>query len=142
MGTELSVLHRLRPFSIGFDSLFDHLESVLQYEEPYKSWPPYNIVKTDDTHFVVEIAVAGFTKEDISVSVDGGKLIVATQSDSDTHDDRKLVHRGIAKRRFRKTFTLADNVEVVSASMADGLLSITVEKVIPESQQPLEIEIL
>jgi len=139
MGTELSVLHRLRPFSIGFDSLFDHLESVLQYEESYKSWPPYNIVKTDDTHFVVEIAVAGFTKEDISVSVDGGKLIVATQSD--TLDDRKIIHRGIAKRYFKKTFTLADNVEVVSASMADGLLSINVEKVIPEEQQPIEIEI-
>jgi len=140
MGTELSVLHRLRPFSIGFDSLFDHLESVLQYDESYKSWPPYNIVKTDDTHFVVEIAVAGFTKEDISVSVDGGKLIVATQSD--TLDDRKIIHRGIARRHFKKAFTLADNVEVVSASMADGLLSITVEKVIPESQQPLEIEIV
>ena len=140
MGTELSVLHRLRPFSIGFDSLFDHLESVLQYDESYKSWPPYNIVKTDDTHFVVEIAVAGFTKEDISVSVDGGKLIVATQSD--TLDDRNIIHRGIARRHFKKAFTLADNVEVVSASMADGLLSITVEKVIPESQQPLEIEIV
>lgn len=139
MGTELSVLHRLRPFSIGFDSLFDHLESVLQYEESYKSWPPYNIVKADDTHFVVEIAVAGFSKEDVSVVVDDGKLIVSTESD--TRDDRKIVHRGIARRHFKKAFTLADNVEVVSASMADGLLSITVEKVIPESQQPLEIEI-
>ena len=77
MASDLSVLHRLRPLSIGFDSLFDHLESVLQFDEASKSYPPYNIVKTDDTHFVVEIAVAGFTKEDISVSVDGGKLIVA-----------------------------------------------------------------
>jgi len=139
MASDLSVLHRLRPLSIGFDSLFDHLESVLQFDEVSKSYPPYNIVKTDDTHFVVEIAVAGFTKEDISVSVDGGKLIVATQSD--TLDDRKIIHRGIAKRYFKKTFTLADNVEVVSASMADGLLSINVEKVIPEEQQPVEIEI-
>ena len=139
MASDLSVLHRLRPLSIGFDSLFDHLESVLQFDEASKSYPPYNIVKTDDTHFVVEIAVAGFTKEDISVLVDGGKLIVATQSD--TLDDRKIIHRGIAKRYFKKTFTLADNVEVVSASMADGLLSINVEKVIPEEQQPIEIEI-
>jgi len=139
MASDLSVLHRLRPLSIGFDSLFDHLESVLQFDEASKSYPPYNIVKTDDTHFVVEIAVAGLTKEDISVSVDGGKLIVATQSD--TLDDRKIIHRGIAKRYFKKTFTLADNVEVVSASMADGLLSINVEKVIPEEQQPIEIEI-
>ena len=139
MASDLSVLHRLRPLSIGFDSLFDHLESVLQFDEASKSYPQYNIVKTDDTHFVVEIAVAGFTKEDISVSVDGGKLIVATQSD--TLDDRKIIHRGIAKRYFKKTFTLADNVEVVSASMADGLLSINVEKVIPEEQQPIEIEI-
>ena len=139
MASDLSVLHRLRPLSIGFDSLFDHLESVLQFDEASKSYPPYNIVKTDDTNFVVEIAVAGFTKEDISVSVDGGKLIVATQSD--TLDDRKIIHRGIAKRYFKKTFTLADNVEVVSASMADGLLSINVEKVIPEEQQPIEIEI-
>lgn len=139
MASDLSVLHRLRPLSIGFDSLFDHLESVLQFDEASKSYPPYNIVKTDDTHFVVEIAVAGFTKEDISVSVDGGKLIVATQSD--TLDERKIIHRGIAKRHFKKTFTLADNVEVVSASMADGLLSINVEKVIPEEQQPVEIEI-
>lgn len=139
MASDLSVLHRLRPLSIGFDSLFDHLESVLQFDEAGKSYPPYNIVKTDDTHFVVEIAVAGFTKEDISVSVDGGKLIVVTQSD--TLDDRKIIHRGIARRYFKKTFTLADNVEVVSASMADGLLSINVEKVIPEEQQPIEIEI-
>lgn len=139
MASDLSVLHRLRPLSIGFDSLFDHLESVLQFDEAAKSYPPYNIVKTDDTHFVVEIAVAGFTKEDISVSVDGGKLIVVTQSD--TLDDRKIIHRGIARRYFKKTFTLADNVEVVSASMADGLLSINVEKVIPEEQQPIEIEI-
>lgn len=139
MGTDLSVLNRLRPFSIGFDSLFDHLESVLEFNESYHSYPPYNIVQTDETHFVVEIAVAGFAKEDINISIDNGRLIVSTEQRP--NDERKVLHRGIAQRHFKKSFRLADNVEVVYADMSDGLLKINLERIIPESQKPRQIEI-
>ena len=139
MGTDLSVLRRLRPYSIGFDSLFEHLESVLEFNDAYNAYPPYNIIQTDDTHFIVEMAVSGFSKEDINISVEDRSLVIRTKQRPE--DDRKVIHRGIAKRHFKKAFGLADNVEVVSAEMADGLLNIHLEAVIPESEKPRQIEI-
>ena len=69
MGTDISVLNRLRPFSIGFDSLFDHFESLLEYNESYHAYPPYNLVQVDEENFVIELAVAGFNKEDLNMTV-------------------------------------------------------------------------
>jgi molecular chaperone IbpA len=138
MGTDISVLNRLRPFSIGFDSLFDHFESLLEYNESYHAYPPYNLVQVDEENFVIEIAVAGFNKEDLNMTVENGILIISTKQ---TEDNRNVLHRGISHRHFKKQFRLADNVEVKSADLSDGLLTINLERIIPEYEKLRTIEI-
>lgn len=166
MGTDLTVFNRLRPMSIGFNSLFDQFESMLQSDFMSGSnYPPYNIYRTDDNHYTVELAVAGFRKDQVSVSVQDNQLVIASrvpndqeiaddsleEYDSEMHglaatlemDDGVkcshepvLIHRGISQRAFRRTFRLAEGVEVVDAAMSDGMLSINLERIVPEEDRP------
>ena len=135
----LSIFNQLRPLSVGFDDVFDHFESM--FDGPSLSvgsnYPPYNIVKTSDNKFDVEVALAGFNKKDINVSVENGMLTIESKEDEKSKDDKdgEVLHKGISKRYFKRSFTIADDVEVKGAELKDGLLRVSMEKIIPESKK-------
>ena len=156
----LSIFNQLRPISVGFDSMFDHFERMFDEGEfrTANPYPPYNIVKKTDQLYDIEVAVAGYGKKDItvnyadnlltikSVSMDkapiwidtsfGGKLRKETYAAGDN-----VIHQGIARRHFTKSFTIADDVEVKGAELKDGLLKVSLEKILPEGKKPRTIEI-
>ena len=139
----LSLFNKLRPVSVGFDSVFDHFESMFN-ESPslHTNYPPYDIVKTDEHSYVIELAVAGFSKKDISVTVENGVLTVESDREGNTAiSGQEIIHRGISKRYFKKSFSISDDVEMRGAELKDGLLRISMEKIIPESRKRKEINI-
>ena len=137
----LSIFNQLRPLSVGFDDVFDHFESI--FDIPTVNYPPYNLVKTGDNKFDIEIALAGFNKIDIDVSVENGLLTIESKVKSVVNDsvgadadkDEQMIHKGISKRYFKRSFTIADDVEVKGAELKDGLLRVSMEKIIPESKK-------
>lgn len=139
----LSLFNKLRPVSVGFDSVFDHFESLFN-ESPslHTNYPPYDILKTDEHSYVIELAVAGFSKKDISVTVENGVLTVESNREGNTASSvQEIIHRGISKRYFKKSFSISDDVEIRGAELKDGLLRISMEKIIPESRKRKEISI-
>ena len=139
----LSLFNKLRPVSVGFDSVFDHFESMFN-ESPslHTNYPPYDILKTDEHSYVFELAVAGFSKKDISVTVESGVLTVESDREGNSESNgQEIIHRGISKRYFKKSFSISDDVEIRGAELKDGLLRISMEKIIPESRKRKEISI-
>ena len=127
----------LNSWTIGFDRHFQLLEELRNASK--STYPPYNIVQVDDGEtYLIEIAAAGFTKEDIEVSIKENQLIVTGNRGT---DDAEYLHKGIASRDFEQSFALADDVKVVDASMKDGILTIRLEREIPEHKKPRTIEI-
>ena len=146
----LSIFNQLRPLSVGFDDVFNHFESMFDYDMVNVSnYPPYNIVKTGDNKYDVEVALAGFNKKDINVSVENGMLTIESKtedkskvSDLKSEDkDGEVIHKGISKRYFKKSFTISDDVEVKGAELKDGMLRVSMEKIIPESKKLKTIDI-
>ena len=141
----LSIFNQLRPVTVGFDNMFDHFESMFDgdvFSVPTVNFPPYNIVKTGDFTYDVELALAGYSKEDITVDYADNLLTVKSIKKSDeSNAEEGILHRGIAKRYFSKSFTIADDVEVKGAELKDGLLKISMERIIPEGKKPRAIEI-
>ena len=141
--TTLSLFNKLRPVSVGFDSVFDHFESLFN-DSPslHTNYPPYDIVKTDEHSYVIELAVAGFSKKDIAVTVENGVLTVESDREGNAESSgQEIIHRGISKRYFKKSFSISDDVEIRGAELKDGLLRISMEKIIPESRKRKEISI-
>ena len=139
----LSLFNKLRPVSVGFDSVFDHFESMFN-DSPslHTNYPPYDIVKTVEHSYVIELAVAGFSKKDISVTVENGVLTVESDREGNAESSgEEIIHRGISKRYFKKSFSISDDVEIRGAELKDGLLRISMEKIIPESRKRKEINI-
>ena len=139
----LSLFNKLRPVSVGFDSVFDHFESLFN-ESPslHTNYPPYDILKTDEHSYVIELAVAGFSKKDIAVTVENGILTVESDHKGNAENSgQEIIHRGISKRYFKKSFSISDDVEIRGAELKDGLLRISMEKIIPESRKRKEISI-
>ena len=139
----LSLFNKLRPVSVGFDSVFDHFESLFN-ESPsmHTNYPPYDILKTDEHSYVIELAVAGFSKKDIEVTVENGVLTVESDREGNAENSgQEIIHRGISKRYFKKSFSISDDVEIRGAELKDGLLRISMEKIIPESRKRKEISI-
>ena len=132
-------LERFMGLTVGFDTMFDRLMnfSPTQQESGY---PPYNIRKVDDYNYVIEIALAGFSERDIEIEIAEGVLSVRSKVDKDT-DETEYVHRGIAKRSFARKFTLADDIIVKGAEFENGLLNITLERVVPDEKKPRIIPI-
>ena len=129
--------------SVGFDSVFDHFESMFN-ESPslHTNYPPYDILKTDEHSYVIELAVAGFSKKDIEVTVENGVLTVESDREGNSESNgQEIIHRGISKRYFKKSFSISDDVEIRGAELKDGLLRISMEKIIPESRKRKEISI-
>jgi len=127
----------LQSMTIGLDRPFGLLEELRN--APKHTYPPYNIVKVDDDEtYIVEIAAAGFSKTDIEITSTDNQLVVKGSKDGDEAD---YLHKGIAARTFEKSFVLADDVKIVEASMTDGILSIRLEREIPEHKKPRTITI-
>lgn len=127
-------------FAVGFDGIFDEILR-LSNQQKDTNYPPYNIVKHSDNKFVIEIAVAGFKDGDITVTVDNNTLTIEGSQAVDLNSTVEYLHRGISARNFTRTFTLADHVEVVDASVSNGIMGITLERVVPEELQPKKIAI-
>lgn len=132
----------IHKFGVGFDSLFAELARVTN-SQSNNNYPPYNVVKHNDNKFAVELAVAGFREGDISITVDKNVLIIAGDQVTDLNEDTlvEYLHRGISQRSFTRTFTLADHVEVLNAEVANGILTVTLERRVPEELQPKKIAI-
>ena len=139
----LSIFNQLRPLSVGFDDVFDHFESMFDYDMVNVSnYPPYNIVKTGDNKFDIEVALAGFNKKDINVTSENGILTIESKQEDKSEDkDGEVLHKGISKRYFKKSFTIADDVEINGAELKDGMLRVSMEKIVPEAKKLKTIEI-
>ncbi len=135
---DISVFNSLRPFSIGFDDMFDHFESMLGGNgvSIQSNYPPYNIKKLGKDQFQIEVALAGFKKEDVEIEFEDNLLTVKTKQVDKTEKKKdEIIHRGISQRSFARTFTIADDIKVGSAELKDGLLKINCEKIIPEAKK-------
>ena len=139
----LSIFNQLRPLSVGFDDVFDHFESMFDYDTVNVSnYPPYNIVKTGGNKFDIEVALAGFNKKDINVTSENGMLTIESKQEDKSEDkDGEVLHKGISKRYFKKSFTIADDVEIKGAELKDGMLRVSMEKIIPDAKKLKTIEI-
>ena len=143
----LSIFNQLRPLSVGFDDMFDHFESM--FDVPTVNYPPYNLVKTGTHKFDIEIALAGFNKKDIEITSENNILTIESKvssvaSDSvgaDKPKDQAMIHKGISKRYFKRSFTIADDVKVNGAELKDGLLKVSMEKIIPDAKKLKTIDI-
>ena len=125
---------------LGFDQLFNTLTEINPDIARGSGYPPYNVIKKDDGHFLIEIAVAGFSKHDIDLTLEGGVLTVTGNKKTGT-DKREYTHRGISARGFERAFTLADTIKVIGADIVDGLLVIILENNIPEEDKPQTINL-
>ena len=125
---------------LGFDQLFNTLTEINPDVARGSGYPPYNVIKKDDGHFLIEIAVAGFSKHDIDLTLEGGVLAVTGNKKTGT-DKREYTHRGISARGFERAFTLADTIKVIGADIVDGLLIIILENNIPEEDKPQTINL-
>ena len=144
-----SIFKQLRPVSIGFDNLFDHFENFFDDYDNVRSsltatFPFYNIVKKENNKFDIELALAGYDKKDIVVEYADNLLSI--KSIKDKKDISKetaagVIHQGIAKRYFSKVFTISDDVEIKGAELKNGLLKISLEKIVPEGKKPKTIKI-
>ena len=141
---DLSIFNSLRPFSIGFDDMFDQFENMLGNGgmSMQSNYPPYNIRKTGKDKYSIEVALAGFTKKDVEVEFEDNMLTVRTkQTDKSENKDQdgEILHKGISQRQFARSFTIADDVKVNEAELKDGLLTIACERVIPVSYTHLTL---
>ena len=137
----LSIWNDLRPYAVGFDSLFDHFNNTLEYTvKQQTSYPPYNLNKIDDLNYQVEMALAGFGKDDIEIKYADNQLTIKSV-DSDDKDEKDVIHRGISKRKFSWSFTLAEDIKVNGAELKDGMLLVELEKIVPEEKKPRTINI-
>jgi len=143
----ISIFNQLRPLSVGYDDVFDHFESMFNHQYDsinVPNYPPYNIVKTGKYTYDIQVALAGYGKKDVDVSFENSVLTIKSVKDKDekeVEDNEGVLHKGIAKRMFTKSFTIAEDVEIKGAELKDGLLIVSMEKVIPEHKKARTIEI-
>jgi len=139
----LSIFNQLRPVTVGFDPIFDHFERMFDNDTlmtPSVNYPPYNIVKTGEYTYNIEVALAGFNKKDIEVKYADNTLEIKSIHEKEEAKEGTL-HQGISKRHFTRSFTIAEDVEVKGAELKDGLLQVEPEKIIPDSKKPRTISI-
>lgn len=141
----LSIFNQLRPVTIGFDNVFDHFERMIEndFKLSIPNFPPYNIVKTGKNTYDIELALAGYNKKDITIDLEEGILSIKSikVEEKEMEEDEGILHKGIAKRHFSKSFTISDDVEVKGAELKDGLLKVSLERIVPEHKKPKTITI-
>ena len=134
--------NHMTPYAVGFDRTFDRLFDYVTHQAESTGFPPYNIQKTEDYKFEIEMAVAGFGKKDIEVEVAEGVLTVKSMKDKDTGStDEFTLYKGISQRNFKRKFTLSDDIVVNGAELKDGMLTISLERIVPEEKKPQLITI-
>ena len=143
---DLSIFNSLRPFSIGFDDMFDQFENMLGNGNlaMQSNYPPYNIRKTGNDKYSIEVALAGFSKKDVEVEFEDNLLTVRRKQVNKSEDKNvngEILHKGISQRQFARSFTIADDVKVNGAELKDGLLTIACERIVPEYKKKKLIEI-
>ena len=137
----MSVFHNINRYAIGFDHLMDHLVSLHSNNNlTTNEYPPYDIIKEGESNYKIELAVAGFKKDELSIQLKDNTLTIKGESNS-KNSNGDYLHKNIARRSFSKGFSLADNIEIGSASFEDGVLSVSLTQNIPEEQRPKEIKI-
>ena len=141
-----SIFTGLKPFTVGFDDMFDHLDMVHNHipHLTANNYPPYNIVKTGSLTYDIEVALAGYGKKDISINFEDNVLkieSVKSKDEKEVEENEGMLHKGIAKRMFAKSFTIAEDVEIKGAELKDGLLKVSLERIVPESKKPRTIEV-
>ena len=130
--------NQLTPYAVGYDKLFDILSRYVDNNVSSTGFPPYNIRKEGDYHYVIEMALAGFSKEDIEIDVADGTLSVRSDKKDDASDN---LYRGISFRKFNRKFTLSDDIVVNDAALDNGMLTINLERIVPEEKKPRLIEV-
>ena len=144
MTRNLSVWNSLRPFSVGFDSIFEEFDRMLESTERYNSnYPPYNIRKLSDNDYKIEVALAGFSKEDIELELKDSTLTIRNKTKEKVINDENngVIHKGISTRQFERSFTISEDIKVKNAKLNNGLLIIDLERIIPEEKKSRLIEI-
>ncbi len=143
---EISIFNSLRPFSVGFDDMFEQFESMLGNGNlsMQSNYPPYNIRRTGKDKYAIEVALAGFNKNDVEIEYEDNLLTIRTKENNKPkvkNDDVDIIHRGISKRQFTRSFTIAEDVKINVAELKDGLLTINCERIIPDYKKKKLIEI-
>ena len=132
--------NKLTPYAVGFDRMFDNLNRYVDNNQQSHGFPPYNIRKEGDYNYVIEMALAGFGKKDIEIEVSDGTLSVRSTKENETDNDSQL-YRGISFRKFDRKFTLSEDIVVQDASLENGMLTINLERIVPEEKKPRLIEV-
>ena len=133
--------NQLTPYAVGFERQFNRLNDYARHQQQSTGFPPYNIQKVTDYVYEITMALAGFDKSDIEVEVAQGVLTIRSVKETSEESDEWTLHRGISYRKFNRKFTLADDVVVNGAKLENGLLTISLEQVIPEEKKPRLIEV-
>ena len=136
MTRNLSVWNSLRPFSVGFDSIFEEFDRMLESTERYSSnYPPYNIKRINDNEYIIEVALAGYSKDDIEIELKDSTLTVRNKSTDKTIDEKGngVIHKGISTRQFERSFTISEDIKIKGAELKNGLLIIELERIIPDT---------
>ena len=128
--------------TLGFERLFNDMEKMLDSNlgKTVSTFPPHNILKLDDNRYMVELAVAGFSKNEIDITIEDGSLIIKGEKE-EKETNVQYLHKGIGTRSFTKTLRIADTVEVRGAEFADGILKIGLENIVPDHKKPRKVEI-
>ena len=142
---DLSIFNSLRPFSIGFDDMFDQFENMLGNGAltMQSNYPPYNIRKTGKDNYAIELALAGFNKKDVEVEFEDNLLTVRTKQvnkSEDNNTDGEIIHKGISQRQFARSFTIADVVTINCAELKDALFTISCRKSVPAHKNTKTIQ--
>ena len=136
--------NQLTPYAVGFDRMFDNLSRYVDNNATSTGFPPYNIRKEGDYNYVIELALAGFGKDDIEVEVADSTLSIRSTKkplDEDVSSNEDTVYRGISYRKFERKFTLAEDVVVNEAKLENGMLILNLERVVPEEKKPRLIKV-
>lgn len=133
-------LNKLTPYAVGFDNLFDDMFRYVENNAQSTGYPPYNIRK-DGNNFQIEIALAGVDKKDLEITTENGQLSISHNPADANEDKTEWLHKGIAARKFQRIWTLSDDVVVNGAKMENGMLYISLERIVPEEKQPKTVEI-
>ena len=144
MTRNLSVWNSLRPFSVGFDSIFEEFDRMLEPTERYSSnYPPYNIHKLNENDYKIEIALAGYSRDDIELELKESTLTVRNKAKEKVvnKEGNGVIHKGISTRQFERSFTISEDIKVKNAELKNGLLNIDLERIIPEDKKSRLIEI-
>ena len=144
MTRNLSVWNSLKPFSVGFDSIFEEFDRMLESTERYNSnYPPYNICKLSDNDYKIEVALAGYSRDDIEIELKDNTLSVRNKTKEKVVNDESngVIHKGISTRQFERSFTISEDIKVKNADLKNGLLNIDLERIVPEEKKPRLINI-